>query len=73
MTEILSTVKRHSESAIHTTKVMLLKDCDFHQSIDEIDKNIHNALSGINVSKEHYQFLVCGGTAGIGNLFFILS
>ncbi|CAG8695123.1 15232_t:CDS:2, partial [Racocetra fulgida] len=40
--------------------IMPLKDCDIQRLINVINNNIHNATHGKDISKEHYQFLVCG-------------
>ncbi|RHZ56079.1 hypothetical protein Glove_406g61 [Diversispora epigaea] len=66
MIEILRNAKPNQKSITVSGNIMPLKDRDPYKLTDVINNNIHNALYGKDISKEHYQFLVCGGTAGIG-------
>ena len=66
ITEILRNARPDLRQINDTVNIMPLKDCDLQKLINMINNNIHNATHGKDISKEHYQFLVCGGTAGIG-------
>lgn len=66
ITEILRNSKLDIRQTDVITNMMPLKDRDLQKLIDVINNNIRNAMHGKGISKEHYQFLVCGGTAGIG-------
>ncbi|CAJ0752763.1 19615_t:CDS:2, partial [Entrophospora sp. SA101] len=66
ITEILRNARPNLRQINDTVNIMPLKDHDLQKLIDVINNNIRNATHGKDISKEHYQFLVCGGTAGIG-------
>ncbi|RUS17051.1 hypothetical protein BC937DRAFT_90486 [Endogone sp. FLAS-F59071] len=55
---------QHQET--HRRKSMPLKERNITEAIEVINSNVDNSLRRTSVAKEHYQFLVCGGTAGIG-------
>ncbi|CAG8541511.1 970_t:CDS:2 [Funneliformis mosseae] len=66
ITKILRNARPDLRQINDTVNIMPLKDRDLQKLIDVINNNIRNATHGKDISKEHYQFLVCGGTAGIG-------
>jgi hypothetical protein len=60
-------------SSQRAVELMPLKDRDFSDAINKIKDNMRRALSypllSLPAAKTDFEILVCGGTAGIGNLF----
>jgi uncharacterized Rossmann fold enzyme len=77
MKKILEGIRVHSKDVDKPKSMkssMALKQRDFEQAIDVIDKNFCNSLDKQEAKKEvtpmaktNYQILLCGGAPGIGN------
>jgi hypothetical protein len=63
---ILSSVNLDHRQDLNAQMSMPLKERDIGEAIKVIDANVTNHMTSTRVSKEHFQFIICGGTAGIG-------
>jgi hypothetical protein len=74
MKKILEGIHESMAVDVDEPKSMALKQRDFKQAIDVIDKNFCNSLVQQKAEKKvtptaktNYQILLCGGAPGIGN------
>jgi hypothetical protein len=74
MKKILEGIHKSMAADVDEPKSMALKQRDFKQAIDVIDKNFCNSLvkqkaekKATPTAKTNYRILLCGGAPGIGN------
>jgi hypothetical protein len=74
MKRILEGIHESMAVDVDEPKSLTLKQRDFKQAIDVIDKNFYNSLVKLKpekkatpTAKTNYRILLCGGAPGIGN------